>query len=129
MKLKINSGRRKKRLTPEYAQSEEKSGGSGRELFESLAIFYASAKLRIDRVTMFGFDCLRNNGKVFAKLHGRDLVIKLPVNRIAALTASGHLRAYARGEGRTMREWAVIVPLHGLDVQALAEESRVFTEV
>ncbi len=98
----------------------------GEELFTQLASFYATPKTEypVERAMLFGFDCLRINGKVFAKLHNGHLVMKLPTNRIAALVDSGQVSCYEL-RGRLMKEWAVIST--SKDIIALAEEARVFT--
>jgi hypothetical protein len=74
---------------------------------------------------LFGFDCLRINGKVFAKVHNGHLVMKLPASRITALVDSGQVSSYEL-RGRLMKEWGVIST--SKDIIALAEEARVFTE-
>jgi len=98
----------------------------GEELFAQLASFYATPQTEypVERAKLFGFDCLRINGKVFAKLHNSHLVMKLPANRIAALVDSGQVNAYEH-RGRTLKEWGVIEA--SKDIIALAEEARVFT--
>jgi hypothetical protein len=74
---------------------------------------------------IFGYDCLRINGKVFAKLHNGHLVMKLPASRITTLVNSGQVSSYGL-RGRLMKEWGVISTSN--DIIALAEEARVFTE-
>ncbi|NOU22715.1 MAG: hypothetical protein HOO93_13210 [Methyloglobulus sp.] len=61
----------------------------------------------VERAKLFGFDCLRINGKAFAKLHNGRLVMKLPANRIAALVDSGQVNAYEH-RGRMLKEWGVV---------------------
>lgn len=97
----------------------------GETLFAKLASFYATTHTQVDRAMIFGFDCLRINGKVFAKLHNGHLVMKLPADRIAALVDSGQVSSYEL-RGRMMKEWGVIST--SKDIIALAEEARVFTE-
>ncbi|NOT86226.1 MAG: hypothetical protein HOP02_15930 [Methylococcaceae bacterium] len=99
----------------------------GERLFMQLAAFYTTPQTEypVERAKLFGFDCLRINGKVFAKLHNRHLVMKLPVNRIMALIDSGAVSAYEH-RGRVLKEWAVIEM--GSDIIALAEEARDFSE-
>lgn len=97
----------------------------GEKLFTTLASFYAATHTHVDRAMMFGFDCLRVKGKVFAKLHNGNLVMKLPADRITALVDSDQVRSYEH-RGRLMKEWGVIS--RSKDIIALAEEARVFTE-
>ena len=98
----------------------------GGKLFAKLVSFYATPRTEypVERATLFGFDCLRINGKVFAKLHNGHLVMKLPAKRITALVESGQASSYGR-PGRLMKEWGVISTKK--DIIALAEEARVFS--
>jgi uncharacterized protein YndB with AHSA1/START domain/TfoX/Sxy family transcriptional regulator of competence genes len=50
---------------------------------------------------------LKVDGRIFAMLVNDELVVKLPAERCAALTAAGAARPFESGS-RTMREWAVI---------------------
>lgn len=97
----------------------------GEESFAKLALFYATPQTEypVERAKLFGFDCLRINGKVFAKLHNGHLVMKLPANRIAALVDSAQMSAYEH-RGRVLKEWGVIE--ESKDIISLAEEARVF---
>lgn len=97
---------------------------SGEKLFAKLAIFYAAADTHVERVKLFGFDCLRVDGKVFAKLHNGNLVMKLSPKRVASLIDSGLVGTY-ESRGRLMKEWVVIAAATK-DIVALAEESRSF---
>jgi len=99
----------------------------GEELFTNLVSFYATPQTEypVERAKLFGFDCLRTNGKVFAKLHSGHLVMKFPANRITALVDSGQVNAYEH-RGRVLKEWGVIST--SKDIIALTEEARVFTE-
>ncbi|MFA5018132.1 MAG: hypothetical protein WC504_11340 [Methylobacter sp.] len=99
----------------------------GEKLFTTLASFYATPQTEypVERAMLFGFDCLRINGKVFAKVHNGHLVMKLPANRITALVDSGQANSYEL-RGRLMKEWGVIST--SKDIIALADEARVFTE-
>lgn len=98
---------------------------NGEALFKELASFYASTYINVERAMIFGFDCLRTKGKVFAKVHNGQLVMKLPTNRITALLGSGQADTYEL-RGRMLKEWAVIEA--SKDIVVLAEEARVFTE-
>ncbi|MEQ1557433.1 MAG: hypothetical protein ABL933_00665 [Methyloglobulus sp.] len=97
----------------------------GEELFAQLASFYATPQTEypVERAKLFGFDCLRINGKVFAKLHNGHLVMKLPANRIEALVDSAQVSAYEH-RGRVLKEWGVIES--SKDIISLAEEARGF---
>ncbi len=99
----------------------------GEKLFTKLVSFYATSHTPypVERAMIFGFDCLRINGKVFAKLHNGHLVMKLPATRIKALVDSGQASSYEL-RGRLTKKWGVIST--SKDIIALAEEARVFTE-
>lgn len=109
--------------------SKKKTGAAalshGEELFTKLVSFYAIPRTEypVERAMLFGFDCLRINGKVFAKLHDGHLVMKLPAKRLTALLESGQASRYGF-RGRLMNEWGVIATSR--DIVALAEEARVF---
>lgn len=99
----------------------------GEKTFAKLVSYYATPRTEypVERAMLFGFDCLRINGKVFAKLHNGHIVMKLPANRITALLESGQASSYGF-RGRLMKEWGVIAT--DKDIIALAEEARVFSE-
>lgn len=97
----------------------------GEVLFNELASFYSNAYINVERAMLFGFDCLRTNGKVFAKLHDGHLAMKLPAKCIMALFDAGQANSYEL-RGRVLKEWCVIVK--SSDIIALAEEARLFTE-
>lgn len=97
----------------------------GEKLFAKLASFYAKPPYHLEREMIFGFDCLRIKGKVFAKLHNGNLVMKLPANRIKALVDSGEVSSYEL-RGRSTKEWGVIST--SKDIISLAEEARAFIE-
>ena len=96
----------------------------GAQLFEAVAEAFRKTEPRAERVKLFGFDCLRIAGKVFAKVTKGRLVVKLPAARIAALMRAGQLEPYegARGE---MKEWAVVTADERIAI-ALSEEARAF---
>jgi hypothetical protein len=108
-------------------KKDDVTSSNGERLFAKLVSIYAAphTEYPVERVMLFGFDCLRINGKVFAKLHNGHLVMKLPANRITALVDSGQVSYYGL-RGRVMKEWGVISTCK--DIIALAEEARVFTE-
>lgn len=86
--------------------------------------FYAAADTHVERVELFGFDCLRVDGKAFAKLHNGNLVMKLSLKRVASLIDSGLVGTY-ESRGRLMKEWVVIAAATK-NIVVLAEESRGF---
>jgi YjbR len=79
----------------------------------------------VDEGTGFGSNPgLRVGGKIFAmEIDGR-LVVKLPAERVTALSESGGAEPFAIG-ARTMREWASVEP-GAHDWRALAREAFEF---
>jgi hypothetical protein len=75
---------------------------------------------------MFGADCLKVKGKVFAIDFKGALVVKLPAARVSELIARGHASAFDPGYGRRMKEWAAIPPGATVNWLAIAEEARTF---
>lgn len=69
---------------------------------------------------------LRVSGKVFAMLVKGELVVKLPKERVADLTASGVARRFDPGHGRAMKEWASVTSKAARQWPALAAEARAF---
>ena len=57
----------------------------------------------------FGSSALQVNGKIFAMvLSNGCLVVKLPKQRVAALTAAGEGQQFDPGHGRLMKEWLAL---------------------
>lgn len=98
----------------------------GQKMFDNAAAFYGATNPDVERVKLFGYDCLRVRGKVFAKLDRANLILKLPRSHLAALIETGRAGVY-QCRGRPMREWGVMAMDHS-DIVALAEEARVFVE-
>ncbi len=74
----------------------------------------------------FGEGALKIDGKIFAMVaHGR-FVVKLPRQRVEALTASGDGVRFDPGHGRLMREWLSLDPDSSLDWLDLAREALDF---
>lgn len=121
-------GRGAETVTTKTREQESSApSSSGEKLFAKLAAFYAATGTHVERAMLFGFDCLRTDGKVFAKLHNSNLVMKLPAKRVGDLIASGRLSPY-NWRGRSMKEWAVVTTTEKREAIALAEESRAFTK-
>ena len=78
----------------------------------------------VDEGTGFGSNPgLRVGGKIFAMQVDGRLVVKLPADRVAALTAAG-AQPFVVGK-RTMREWVSVEP-GAHDWRALAGEALAF---
>jgi TfoX/Sxy family transcriptional regulator of competence genes len=73
----------------------------------------------------FGSGSLQVNGRIFAMVKGRELVLKLPARRVAELVASRDGRPFDAGKGRPMKEW-VALPPDSSRWRTLAEEARAF---
>jgi TfoX/Sxy family transcriptional regulator of competence genes len=71
----------------------------------------------VQRRKMFGFPCAFVNGNMFAGVHQRDVVVRLPEERRAELLASGAARQFEPMPGRPMREY-LVVPDADLEDQA-----------
>ena len=58
--------------------------------------------------TMFGMDCLKVGGRVFAGSWRGGVVVKVPRERVAELVAAGDGAPFDPGMGRVMREWVLV---------------------
>jgi hypothetical protein len=75
----------------------------------------------------FGAGALKVDGKIFAMVSSQGrFVVKLPRQRVEALTTSGDGTPYDPGHGRVMREWLSIEPSSSLDWIELAREAFEF---
>ena len=75
-------------------------------------------ELAIPAVTtsrMFGTDCLKVGGKVYAMAFKGALVVKLARPRAEALVAQGQAAVFDPGHGRPMKQWVSVRPDSGLD--------------
>ena len=79
----------------------------------------------VDEGTGFGSNPgLRVGGKIFAMVVDGRLVVKLPAERVAALTEAGGAEPFVIGK-RAMREWVSVEP-GAHDWRALASEALAF---
>jgi hypothetical protein len=79
----------------------------------------------VDAGTGFGSNPgLRVGGKIFAMVVDGRLVVKLPAERVTALTEAGGAEPFVIGK-RAMREWASVEP-GAHDWRALASEALAF---
>jgi hypothetical protein len=69
---------------------------------------------------------LRISGKIFAMLVKGELVVKLPKDRVAELSASGVGHPFDSGKGQLMKEWVAVPTRSGRRWPALVEEAREF---
>ena len=90
----------------------------------------AEVELRTPGVTAgTGFgrsEGLRVAGKIFAMLVKGELVVKLPKDRVAELSASGIGHPFDSGKGRLMKEWISVPTKAGRRWSALVQEAREF---
>ncbi|MBL1256036.1 hypothetical protein [Methylocystis sp. Sn-Cys] len=96
----------------------------GSRLFEVVAEAMHATESHVERVKLFGFDCLRLKGKVFAKASKGRLVVKLPATRVASLMMAGCVEPYAGARGN-MKEWAVVTT-DDLTALGLSQEALSF---
>jgi hypothetical protein len=68
---------------------------------------------------------LKTRGKIFVMLLKGELVFKLPSPRVDELVDAGARRFDPRGDGRVMKEWAV-VPIATRNRTTLAREAMEF---
>lgn len=68
---------------------------------------------------------LRARRKIFAMLHGGELVVKLPPERCAELVDAGKARPFEIGR-RTMREWIRVAEVDEQEWLRLAREARAY---
>jgi len=69
---------------------------------------------------------LRITGKIFAMLVRDELVVKLPADRVAELSASGIGRPFDAGKGNPMKEWISVPSKAGRRWPAIVEEASAF---
>lgn len=69
---------------------------------------------------------LRISGKIFAMIVRDELVVKLPSDRVAEMSASGAGRPFDAGKGRPMKEWISVPAKAGRRWPALVGEARAF---
>lgn len=74
----------------------------------------------------FGRGSLKYRGKIFAMLVRGSLVVKLPAERVTALTKGGDGVAFDANKGTPMREWFSLAPASELDWLSLATEAMEF---
>jgi len=99
---------------------------NGREAASGAGVLESIARTRgVERVKLFGFDCLRVGGKVFAKVDKDRLVMKLPASRIAELDSAGLVAPYGRERG-AMKAWVVADVSDARLAAAMAEEALGF---
>ena len=74
----------------------------------------------------FGATSLKTDGRIFAMLVHRRLVVKLPAERVEALVAEGAGQRFDPGHGRIQREWLDVASDDFETWLALAMESETF---
>ena len=73
---------------------------------------------------MFGTECLKLAGKVYAMEFKGKLVVKVSKARASALVASGAAQVFDPGHGRPMKQWIAVAADAGLDWGALVNEAK-----
>lgn len=77
----------------------------------------------VERATLFGFECLRTRGKVFAKLDGEQVVLRLPAAEVERLVAAGSAQRYQRRH-QTLKGWAVVNATDRGELLELTQSAR-----
>ena len=87
---------------------------------------------RVTEGNLFGVPVLKVDGKPFAGLDKKDLVVKLGIERVQAMLAAKTGAPFdPSGAGRPMKEWIRIKePARGAQTRwlALAQEAKAFVE-
>lgn len=95
------------------------------EAFAALAAQLEDAP-GVERGTGFGtMPGLRVRGKIFAMVFEGRLVLKLPAERVAELSAGEGAAPFEMGT-RRLREWVALAPDAGYDWLALGREALAF---
>ena len=79
------------------------------ESFESVASRLAAADGTVEEGKIFNSYGLKTGGRFFAFARRGELVVKLPAERVSALTGTGEGEPFESG-GRVMREWVTLRP-------------------
>ena len=75
----------------------------------------------------FGSSGLKINDKIFAMMSSKgEFVVKLPQQRVDALTASGEGKRFDPGHGRLMKEWLTVDTTSDVAWLRLAKEALEF---
>jgi uncharacterized protein YndB with AHSA1/START domain len=75
---------------------------------------------------MFRSQGLNHEGRYFALMTRRELVVKLPEARVTELAAAGTGRRFEPSAGRAMREWLTVPATHLAGWPGLADEALAF---
>ena len=82
---------------------------------------------RLTKGTGFGSSGqLKFDGRIFAMLVRRELVLKLPRARVDELVDGGEGARFDAGKGKPMREWFVLSPTSRKEWLPLAQEALNF---
>jgi|SRR5438128_10107880 len=75
----------------------------------------------------FGSSALCVHDRIFAMISSKgEFVVKLPMDRVDALVASGTGERFTPGHGRVMQEWLAVPAASSANWLALAKEARSF---
>jgi uncharacterized protein YndB with AHSA1/START domain len=75
---------------------------------------------------MFRSEGLNHQGRYFALMARRELVVKLPAARVTELTEAGTGRPFEPSAGRALREWLAIPATESAGWPGLADEALAF---
>ena len=74
----------------------------------------------------FGSGTLQVEGRIFAMVSRDRFVVKLPLERVAALLEGGDGQPFDAGKGRPMKEWVVLTDRISRQWLKLAREAKAF---
>jgi hypothetical protein len=97
------------------------------EMFAAVAERLCAEHPGLETARMFGSTGLRTESGKFAGFARRDeLVVKLPAKRVSELLESGEGSVFDAGRGRPMKEWVVLHPADGTELERYLLEARRF---
>jgi hypothetical protein len=103
--------------------NEARTDASPEALFEAVAKHHGGASAASGQ-RGFGSDALKVNGKIFAALSKRRLLIKLPSARADALVTANLAARFSTGAGRPKKEWVTVAPSSVAEWVRLSDEAR-----
>lgn len=95
------------------------------ESFTAVASRLTASENTVEEGKIFNSYGLKTRGRFFAFARRGELVVKLPADRVSALTASGEGEPFESG-GRQMREWVTLRPTDEAACSTYVAEAHAF---